>query len=163
MVISKNNTFRVLSDKILLPYILSEKYIYMEMTSPVNRHCANCIGTLSFPISDCSFQYASSRLWNQLPISLLQTRPNLSNSDSPRPIPISGTSVPSTHQSHHPSLPRCLIPGLKPSFSFHCSLLFLLQDWIHGFPGLFTNTSEHICFYFLVCLFSQFLVFSSVR
>jgi len=21
---------------------------------------------------------------------------------------------------------------------------FLLQDWLHGFPGLFTDTSEHI-------------------
>ena len=39
----------------LLPYILCEKYIYilaLEMTSPGNRHCANCIGTLYFPISD---------------------------------------------------------------------------------------------------------------
>jgi len=40
-------------------------------------------------------------------------------------------SVPSTHHSHHPSLPHCFIPGLKPSFSAnpsHCSLPFLLQD-----------------------------------
>ena len=37
----------------LLPYILFEKYIYilaLEMASPGNQHCANCIGTLSFPI-----------------------------------------------------------------------------------------------------------------
>ena len=37
----------------LLPYILSEKYIYIlssEMASPGNQHCANCIGTLSFPV-----------------------------------------------------------------------------------------------------------------
>ena len=36
----------------LLPYILSEKYIHilaLEMASPGNRHCANCIGALSFP------------------------------------------------------------------------------------------------------------------
>ena len=37
----------------LLPYILFEKiYIYssaLEMASPGNQHCANCIGTLSFP------------------------------------------------------------------------------------------------------------------
>jgi len=35
----------------LLPYILFEKCIHMlalEMASPRNRHCANCIGTLSF-------------------------------------------------------------------------------------------------------------------
>jgi len=38
----------------LLPYILFEKYIYilaLEMASPGNQHCANCIGALSFPIS----------------------------------------------------------------------------------------------------------------
>ena len=38
----------------LLPYILFEKNIYNLASlaaSPGNRHCANCIGTLSFPIS----------------------------------------------------------------------------------------------------------------
>ena len=37
----------------LLPYILFAKYIYilaLEMASPGNQHCANCIGTLSFPV-----------------------------------------------------------------------------------------------------------------
>jgi len=37
----------------LLPYILREKYINilaLEMASRGNRHCANCIGTLSFAI-----------------------------------------------------------------------------------------------------------------
>ena len=36
----------------LLSYILFEKYIYilaLEMASPRNQHCANCIGTLSLP------------------------------------------------------------------------------------------------------------------
>jgi len=35
----------------LLPYILFEKYINisaLETVSPVNRHCVNCIGALSF-------------------------------------------------------------------------------------------------------------------
>jgi len=36
----------------------------------------------------------------------------------------------------------------------HRRLPFLLQDWLHGFSGLFTDTSEHIRFYFLVLLFS---------
>ena len=43
---------------------------------------------------------------------------------------------------------------LKPSFSAnpsHCSLSFLLRDWLHGFPKLLTDTSEHI----------RFLLFSS--
>jgi len=34
-------------------------------------------------------------------------------------------------------------------------------DWLHGFPGLFTDTSVPIRFYFLV-LFSHFSVFGSV-
>ena len=38
-----------------------------------------------------------------------------------------------------------------PSFSAnhsHRSLHFLLHDWLHGFPGLFTDASEHIRFLF---------------
>ena len=49
-----------------------------------------------------------------------------------------------------PSPPHSFISGLKPSFSanpFHRSLPFLLQDSLHGFPGLFTDTSEHIRFF----------------
>ena len=41
-------------------------------------------------------------------------------------------------------------PGLKLSFSAnpsHHSLPFLLLDWLHGFPGLLTDTSEHIRFF----------------
>jgi len=39
----------------LLPYISIEKYIdiyilALEMASPGNQHCANCIGTLSCPV-----------------------------------------------------------------------------------------------------------------
>jgi len=37
----------------LLSYILFEKYIHilaLKMASPANRHCANCIDALSFPI-----------------------------------------------------------------------------------------------------------------
>jgi len=53
LVISNHNSFRVLFDKIASVYILFEKYINilaLEMASPGNRHCANCIGTFSFPI-----------------------------------------------------------------------------------------------------------------
>jgi len=48
-----------------------------------------------------------------------------------------------------PSLPHFFIPGLTPSFSAnlsHRSLPFLLQDRLHEFSGLFTDTSEHIRF-----------------
>jgi len=57
----------------------------------------------------------------------------------------------------HPLPLHSFIPGLKPSFSTgpsHRSLPFLLQDWLRGFPGLFTDTSEHIRF--LVFTFSVF-------
>jgi len=49
LVISNHNSFRVLFDKIASVF---EKYIYilaLEMASPGNQHCANCIGALSFP------------------------------------------------------------------------------------------------------------------
>jgi len=57
----------------------------------------------------------------------------------------------------HPLPLHSFIPGLKPSFSTgasHRSLPFLLQDWLRGFPGLFTDTYEHIRF--LVFTFSVF-------
>jgi len=37
----------------LYPHILFEKYsniLALEMASPGNRHCADCIGALSFPV-----------------------------------------------------------------------------------------------------------------
>jgi len=52
LVISNYNSFPCCSTK-LLPFILFEKYIYIlavEMASPWNEHCANCIGTLSCPM-----------------------------------------------------------------------------------------------------------------
>ena len=52
LVISNHNGSRVLFYKTASEYLF-EKYIYilaLEMSSPVNQHCASCIGTLSFPI-----------------------------------------------------------------------------------------------------------------
>ena len=60
-------------------------------------------------------------------------------------------SVPSTHHSYS-SRHHSFIPGLN--------LPFLLQDWLHGFPGLFTDTSEHI--HFLVFSFSLFHFFNFI-
>ena len=120
----------------------------------------------SLRITDRSVQYASPRLWNQLPVSLRQPRTNLSNFASPSSL--SGTSsVPSTHHFHHPLPLHSSTPGSKLFFfsanPFHRSLPFLLPDWLHGFPGLFTDTSEHIrfyssLFYFVVFLFSTVIV-----
>jgi len=48
----KPQQFRECCLTTLLPCILSERYIYileLEEASTGNRHCANCIGTLSFP------------------------------------------------------------------------------------------------------------------
>jgi len=68
--------------------------------------------------------------------------------------------------THHSLPSHSVIPCLKPSFSVnpsHRNLPFR-HDWLwqHGFPGLLTDTSDHVRFYFLV-FFSTFLVFGSVR
>ena len=91
------------------------------------------------------------------------------DSDSPSSSMALLPSVLSTRQSHHPSLLHSFIPGLKPSFSAnpsHCSFPSLLQDWLHGLPGLFTDTSDKFwaysfyTFYFFSVF--HFLVFASV-
>ena len=58
-----------------------------------------------------------------------------------------------------PSPAHSFIPALKPSFSanLYRNLPFL-QDRLHGFPALFTDTSEHTRF--LLFSFSVFLLFS---
>ena len=104
-------------------------------------------------ITDRSFQCVSPRVWNQLPASLRQPRTNLSNSDPLSPAssisPIGSIDSPLSS----PSPLHSFIPGLKPLCSAnpsHRSLPFLLQYRLREFPGLFTDTSEHIRFYFLV-------------
>ena len=52
LVISNHNSFRVLFYKVA-SVCFFEKYINilaLEMVIPGKRHCANCIGTLSFPM-----------------------------------------------------------------------------------------------------------------
>ena len=61
-------------------------------------------------------------------------------------------SVPSTHHFHHPLPLHSSTPGFKISFSAnpsHRSLRsspVLLPEWLHWFPGRFTNTHEHVRF-----------------
>ena len=53
LVISNHNSFRVLFDKNCFRiYYLKDILIFLalEMACPGNRHCANCIGTLLFPV-----------------------------------------------------------------------------------------------------------------
>jgi len=56
VVISNHNSFRVLLDKIASVYFVGKIgptfiFLALEMASAGNQHCANCIGTLSFPIA----------------------------------------------------------------------------------------------------------------
>ena len=64
-----------------------------------------------------------------------------------------------------PSPTLSFIPGLKPSFSAnpsHRSLSFSSSGLTTWIPETFTDTSEHIRFYFLVFFF-HFLVVGSMR
>ena len=55
LVITNHISFWVLFDKIVSVYFIWKVFsiLALEMASPGNRHCANCIGTLSFPIVWC--------------------------------------------------------------------------------------------------------------
>jgi len=55
LVISNHNSFRVMFDKIASVYFIWKKHpniSALEMASAGKQHCANYIGTLSFPIVD---------------------------------------------------------------------------------------------------------------
>ena len=54
------NSFQVLFDIITSVFLFEKCIISLEMVGPGNRHCANCIGTVSFPIS----LTAGSTNWN---------------------------------------------------------------------------------------------------
>ena len=99
-------------------------------------------------------QNAAPCLWNQLPASLRQPRRHalyLFNSDE-WPLFFHWFHWLTTIIFHDPlTLTPCLIPSFSanPSQRSH---VFLLQEWLHGLPSLFTDISEHIRFYFLVFL-----------
>jgi len=52
LVILNHNNFRVLFDNIAAAYFIWKIYLNFRIgiASPENEHCANCIGTLSFPM-----------------------------------------------------------------------------------------------------------------
>jgi len=55
LVTSIHNSFQVLFDKIASVYFIWKKYINilaLEMASPGNQHCASCIGTPSFTVTE---------------------------------------------------------------------------------------------------------------
>ena len=72
LLISNHNSFRVLFDKIASVYFIWKKNIYilaLEMASPENQHCANCICTLSFPMAVSSSGGVAHAIYYVLPVS----------------------------------------------------------------------------------------------
>jgi len=84
-------------------------YLYNLITvQPPRSTRSSSLVTLAHPsrssslrITDRSFQYASPRLWNQLPVPFRQPRTNLSNSASPSSIdsPLLSSITPSLFHS----------------------------------------------------------------
>ena len=131
-------------------FICVENALYLSQLDVDGSVLAAFLITVQYVTGNVE-RYINSRLLsiNHALISSVLTRPVLWVALLP--------SVPSTHHCH-PSPPHSFIPGFKPSFSVnpsHHSCPFL-QDWLHRFPRLFTNTSELKQFYFLVVLFSTF-------
>jgi len=61
-VISNHDSSRVLFDEIASTHFIWEKYFSTENgAGPVNRHCASCIGTLSFAIHS---YHSPGSVWN---------------------------------------------------------------------------------------------------
>ena len=85
----------------------------------------------SLRITDCSFQYASPRIWNQLPATLRQPRPNHSNSDSSLPSP--ATSFSTVDSPLSPSITASLLSLQTqnlpvPQILYTLDFLFLPPD-----------------------------------
>ena len=111
-------------------------YILITVQPPRSTRSLSLI-TLAYPsipsslrITDRFFQYASPRLWNQLPAPLRQPRTSLSNSGSPSPT--SGTSsighINSPHSSFiTPSLFHSRFKTFLFCKSFHRSLPFFFS------------------------------------
>jgi len=143
---SQFSLLAALSDSFWIYRRYINKSIYLSRSSSLVT-LARPSTSSSLRITDRSFQYASPRLWNQLPAPLRQPCTNLSNSASPSSL--SGIhSISSINSPFSSSItPSFFHTRLKTFFSAnpsHRSLTFLLPHWLHRFPGLFTDTSEHI-------------------
>ena len=166
--ITERIEYKLLSLTYKVPTTTQPPYLHNLITVQPHRSSSSLV-TLARPstssslqITDRSFQYASPRLWNQLTTFLYQPRTDLPNFDSASSL--SGTSLIGSIDSPLSSsiTPSFFHYRLKTflfcrSFPTHRSLPVLLQDWLHGIFGLFTDTSENIRFrYFLVFLLSTF-------
>jgi len=159
-IVTERIEYRLLSLTYKVLTTTQPSYLHNLITVQPLRSTRSSLVTLARPstsssprITDRSFQYASPRLWNQLSAFLRQPSTNLSNSDSPSPT--SGTSpigsidsllsssiTPSLFHSRLKKLPFLLI---LPTVAF---LFFFRTDSTDSPDCLvFTDTSEHICFY----------------
>ena len=136
--------------------------VYSILCRHSRRPCMRPSTSSSLRITDRSFQYASPRLWNQLPASLRQPCTNLYTSDSLSSFsgtssigsidsPLSSSITPSLFHSRLKTFLFCKSFPSQPSFSS--------SKLTPRIPPLFTDTSEHrpIRFFrFLVFLLSTF-------
>jgi len=107
----------------------------------------------SLNITDRSFRYASTCLWNQLPLFLRQPHSATSSSisDSPIPSPITSSSFdsPMIHNSAYSSLPLSFTPSLKPTcFTDHPPVVSLLSPGLPSRTTAGTVSSELLVFCF---------------
>jgi len=73
-----------------------------------------------------------NRVWATFTV-LHKPNPELTNFQNSRPAPLTACHNGDFHATHH-----CADRQTDVSF----------QDWLHGFPGLFADSSKHICLYF---------------
>ena len=111
----------------------------------------------SLRITDRSFQCASPRLWNQLPVSVRQPRTNLSNSDSLSSSsigsidsPLSSTITPSLFHS------TLKLKTFLLCKSFTSAFLFFFRTDSADSPDCLPIPLSISVFYFLVFCFSTF-------
>ena len=129
---------------ILMKYVVSWFIILHNWNSICHIHLQNTVSMIRFLNVQYTHKSAEKNTHTSNTLDLIQIMSNICYKVHNQPL---------WHHSHHPSPLHSSTPGLKLSFSTnlsHHSLPFLLLDWLHRFPGLFTNTSEHIRFYSLV-------------
>jgi len=130
-----------------------------------HRHLPRPVCESSFWTSKDAYETSHNRTTTTTFIDRPPNAVELSPPPRQTTLPLdSASSLRSLTHLSTPSPPHSFIPSLHPSFSAHPShrsLPFLLPDGLHGFSGLFTDTSDHIRFYALV--FFRFSTFSWFR
>jgi len=65
LLIWNHKIFRMLFYKIASVYFILKYFLALEMASQENQHCANCIGTLSFPVSNTKLLSTAVQLYTK--------------------------------------------------------------------------------------------------